>query len=187
MKTQEEIEKRIQEDVQFIISAVTNELGFIAYTQYFETWQSQGGMMWFFEECISITKEIMLHGDTAYNRWLNDWKVNEDASFADMNDSCFDWYHMNKALKIFTEKYEKDEDAIPQISEYFGHVISSFESKYDRDKIIKESIAYADKEIEKRRIIERREEVKNVVQELKNIGTDLKTIDEIVKILNQKK
>ena len=121
-KTKKEIRKQKQKDIQFIVSAVTLELYNIAYYEYFETWDTQGGDGWFFEECVDITHKIMLSEGSPYLNWLENWAESggykhceEFRSFIEKEakHSCFDWFHMDEARKEFESRYEKDEITTP--------------------------------------------------------------------------
>ena len=124
MKTTEEIREQIQSDLRFITSAVTTELHTLAYLKYFDVWENNGGMQWFFSECVEITEEIMLTEGSAYLKWLEVWKVNTDVSFSEITGkTCFDWYHMTEARKEFESRYEKDECNKEQVLEYISSII----------------------------------------------------------------
>ena len=116
MKTKKEIKKQKREDLQFIISAVTSELNNTAYYDYFDTWENSGGMQWFFDECVEITKKVMFTDGSKYLEWLAYWSTTNDVhpkTFSDMFGECFDWYHMDLARKEFEARYEKDEPTLP--------------------------------------------------------------------------
>lgn len=152
MRTKKEIKKQKQSDLQFIISAVTNELHNVAYLRYFDTWENNGGMGWFFNECVDITKKIMLTKGSRYLKWLDYWKETKEGdyimSFYEFNEdisNCFDWYHMNEAMKEFKLRYREDECPKEQISEHIGHLINSFELSKDRADVWGRSIEFAEK------------------------------------------
>jgi hypothetical protein len=117
MKTKKEIKKQKQKDIKFIISAVTSELYDKAYYDYFETWENEGGMRWFFDECVDITHKIMLTKGSPYLMWLNHWATTSEKyceSFSEITgETCFDWYHMTEARKEFESRYEKDKVKFP--------------------------------------------------------------------------
>ena len=117
MKTKKEIRKQKQEDIKFIVSAVTSELYDKAYYDYFETWENEGGMGWFFSECVDITHKIMLSEGSQYLKWLDYWANTNDEHpmyFREYtNTDCFDWYHMTEARKEFESRYEKDRVKFP--------------------------------------------------------------------------
>ena len=117
MKTKKEIRKQKQKDIQFIISAVTSELYNTAYFEYFNTWESNGGMQWFFDECVEITHKVMLSEGSPYLKWLDYWSKTDDVWVKDFSEvtgeTCFDWYHMIEARKEFESRYEKDEPTLP--------------------------------------------------------------------------
>jgi hypothetical protein len=132
--TKKEIRKQKQSDIQFIISAVTTELHDKAYYYYNETWEANGGMGWFFNECIDITHKIMLTKGSPYLKWLENWIENgghkyckDFSSFVEESKTynCFDWYHMTEALKEFESRYEKDEDASLKESLKVDYVIAN--------------------------------------------------------------
>ena len=135
MKTEKEIEVKVQEDIQFIISAVTSELHMTAYLEYFNTWERNGGMQWFFDECVQITHEIMLSEGSKYLEWLEYWKKNDEnycKGFSEVtNETCFDWYHMNKALEVFKSRYDKDTptEIKERYKEHIGGVLSLFQEE----------------------------------------------------------
>lgn len=150
MKTQEEINEQKQNDIQFIVSAVTAELHDLARFKYFQAWEDNGGMGWFFSECVEITHKIMLSEGSPYLKWLEYWKGTEDNNFKSFseftNETCFDWYHMIEARKEFESRYVKDEDTMVEISEHIGSIINSFESDAERVKLIEMAIAFANKD-----------------------------------------
>ena len=117
MRTKKEIKKQKQTDIKFIISAVTSELYDTAYYDYFETWENEGGMGWFFNECVDITHKIMLSEDSQYLKWLDYFAETDDKypmSFSEYTETdCFDWFHMNEARKEFKSRYKKDIPILP--------------------------------------------------------------------------
>ena len=147
MRTPKEIQEQIQRDVQFIVSAVTAELHDLARLEYFEAWETNGGMGWFFNECVDITNEIMLTDGSQYLKWLDHWKGTEGnnwKSFSEVTgETCFDWYHMYEARRIFKSRYTKDEDTKVEISEHIGYIINSFESDEERLKLVNMAISFA--------------------------------------------
>lgn len=127
-KTQEEIQNRMNDDRAFIVSAVTSELHNTAYLQYFETWENNGGMGWFFDTCVEIVDEIMFTEGSAYLKWLEHWKVSDIHcnTFSEVtNETCFDWYHMNEARSIFESRYKKDVSCKEQIMEHVEGIMGS--------------------------------------------------------------
>jgi hypothetical protein len=150
MKTKKEIRRQKENDLEFIISAVTTELHDMAYLQYFNTWENNGGMQWFFDECVEITKVIMFKDGSAYLKWLEVWKVNTDKyckSFMEVTgETCFDWYHMDEARKEFEARYDKDECSKEQISECIGGLINSFDNEVDRNEVMDRAINFAIKQ-----------------------------------------
>ena len=116
MITKKEVKKQKRKDIQFIISAVTTELHDMAYYEYFNTWENSGGMQWFFDECVDITKKIMLSEGSAYLQWLEYFKTTNDTyplSFCDLFGEPLDWYHMDKAKAEFQTRYDKDVYNLP--------------------------------------------------------------------------
>jgi hypothetical protein len=129
MKTKKQIKKQKQADIQFIISAVTSELHNTAYFQYNDTWENNGGMQWFFDECVDITHKVMLTEGSPYLKWLDYWSKTEDEyqrmGFIEVTgETCFDWYHMVEARKEFESRYEKDEPRLPVEREEVNFIIS---------------------------------------------------------------
>ena len=129
MKTKKEIRKQKQKDIQFIISAVTSELNHTAYFEYFNTWESNGGMQWFFDECVEITHKVMLSEGSPYLKWLDYWSKTDDVWVKDFSEvtgeTCFDWYHMNEARSIFESRYKKDVSCKEQIMEHVEGIMGS--------------------------------------------------------------
>ena len=116
MKTKKEIKKQKKSDLQFVISAVTTELHTMAYCEYFNTWENSGGMQWFFDECVEITKKVMFSEGSYYLRWLDYFTTTDDTfhkTFAEFTGECLDWYHMSEAKKEFEARYDKDEPTLP--------------------------------------------------------------------------
>lgn len=149
MRTTEEINEQKQKDVQFIVSAVTAELHDLARFRYFDTWENNGGMGWFFSECVEITNEIMFAEGSEYLKWLDHWIKSEDNSwlcFSEISGECFDWYHMDKARTMFESRYTKDKDTKVELSEHIGYIINSFKSDDDRIKLLDMSISFANKQ-----------------------------------------
>ena len=185
MKTKEEIQERKNQDIQFIISAVTSELEGMAYLKYFDAWENNGGMGWFFDECVEITKKVMLTEGSEYLRWLDHWKEAGDdwVSFSELVGNCFDWYHMDEAKKEFKSRYEEDECTKQQFYERIGHLINSFEVKADRDEVVDMALKYAKEERESKKKREelakekRREEQERRKKAIDKIINDLKSLD----------
>jgi hypothetical protein len=175
-KTKEQIEEQKQEDVEFIISAVTSELHDMAYLEYFDAWENNGGMGWFFQECVDITHKIMFTEGSQYLKWLDHWIKNEEKyceGFSEVTgETCFDWYHMNEARKEFESRYEKDENIDEQISERIGRLLNLFESQEHRDKILLDAINYARKERERKAKNEWISKIKPIIKQLKDMGVD---------------
>tara|TARA_R110001606_G_scaffold330139_1_gene477768 strand:+ start:700 stop:1275 length:576 start_codon:yes stop_codon:yes gene_type:complete len=180
MKTEKEITEQKQSDLQFITSAVTSELHDIAYLNYFDAWENNGGMGWFFTECVEITHKVMFKEGSPYLKWLEVWKVNTDKyceSFSEVTgETCFDWYHMNEARKEFESRYKKDECTKEQISEKIGYLINSFEVKADRDEVMDMALVFANKQREK-------DDLNKIVQDLRKINANADTMDKISKRL----
>lgn len=156
MKTEKEINDQKQKDLQFIVSAVTSELHEMAYLKYFDTWENQGGMGWFFDECVEITNKIMLTEGSQYLKWLDHWKETEGTnnweSFSEITgETCFDWYHMNEAAKEFKSRYEVDECTFDQVSERIGYFLNEFKNEDDRSHLISLSVDFAFKKREQKR------------------------------------
>jgi hypothetical protein len=128
MKTKKEIKKQRRMDFAFIVSAVTTELHNLAYLEYFDTWENNGGMAWFFNECVEITHEVMFKEGSPYLKWLDHWANNNDKHaecFSEVTgETCFDWYHMTEARKEFESRYEKDECTKQQISECINTLLT---------------------------------------------------------------
>jgi hypothetical protein len=158
MREEKEIQERIQEDLQFIISAVTTELHDMAYLKYFNAWENNGGMGWFFQECVDITHEIMLSEGSQYLKWLEHWKTTEGnnwEAFSEFtSETCFDWYHMNEARKLFKSRYEKDECTKEQISESIAYLINEYKTDGERNEVMDRAIKFASKKREERRLAE---------------------------------
>jgi len=183
MRTEKEIQERKEEDIKFIISAVTAELHDMAYLNYFCAWESNGGMGWFFSECVEITHKIMLTEGSQYLKWLDHWKETEGnnwESFSEITgETCFDWYHMNEARKEFKSRYEKDECTKEQISESIGCLINSFKVEADRNEVMDMAIKFAKKNREdaERREKLQREKLENKKKAYDKIINDLKELD----------
>ena len=175
-KTKEEIEEQKRSDIEFIVSAVTSELENTAYLEYFETWENNGGMGWFYTECVEITHEIMLKEGSAYLKWLNHWINTEDENcemFSEFTgETCFDWYHMNEARKEFESRYDKDENIDDQISERIGGLLSLFKTVEHRDKILVDAVAYAKKKINREAKNKWLNQIKPIIEQLKEIDVD---------------
>ena len=180
MKTEKEITEQKQSDLQFITSAVTSELHDIAYLKYFDVWENNGGMRWFFDECVEITHKVMLTEGSPYLKWLEVWKVNTDkycVSFSEVTgETCFDWYHMNEARKEFKSRYKKDKCNKEQISEKIGYLINSFEVKANRDEVMDMALVFANKQREK-------DDLNKIVKDLRKINANADTMDKISKRL----
>mgnify|MGYP003643517399 CR=1 FL=1 len=183
MRSNKEIRKQIGDDKNFLVSAITKELHNLAYLEYFDTWENNGGMGWFFSYCTRLTDEVMFKKDSPYLRWLEHWKVTPDNDVIDFltftNETCFDWYHMNEARKIFIDSYTKDECTKQQFSEVIGGMINKFDSESDKKELISMAITYANDQKEQK-------EIKAVMQLLKNMNANEETILKISKGLNLK-
>lgn len=183
MKTKEEIEEQKQFDRAFITSAITTELHELAYLHYFREWENHGGMGWFFNMCVELTDEIMFTEGSAYLKWLDVWIANEDKyceGFSEVTgETCYDWYHMNEARRIFEASYEKDECTKDQISEAIGHLMNNFDTNEGRVEVMDMASKFAKKERENSKL-------SKIIQDLRDINADSKTIDSISKALNIK-
>ena len=175
-KTKEEIEEQKRSDIEFIVSAVTSELENTAYLEYFETWENNGGMGWFYTECVDITHKVMLTEGSPYLKWLNHWINTEDENcemFSEFTgETCFDWYHMNEARKEFESRYDKDENIDDQISERIGGLLSLFKTVEHRDKILVDAVAYAKKKINREAKNKWLNQIKPIIEQLKEIDVD---------------
>ena len=184
MKTREQIEIQKRNDVEFIISSVTTELHDLAYLEYFDTWESNGGMQWFFDECVDITHKIMFREGSAYLNWLNYWIHTEDVfvkSFSEFtNETCFDWYHMDLAKKEFESRYEKDENIDEQISERIGELLNLFETQEHRDKVLLDAVNHAKKVRERKANREKSIKIKSIVNQLNEMEVDTETMQVIL-------
>ena len=175
-KTKEQIEEQKRSDIEFIVSAVTSELENKAYLEYFDTWENNGGMGWFYTECVEITHEVMLKEGSAYLKWLNHWINTEDKHckmFSEFTgETCFDWYHMNEARKEFESRYEKDENIDDQISERIGGLLSLFKTVEHRDKILVDAVNHA-KKIRAREVKnEWLNKINPIIEQLKEVDVD---------------
>ena len=175
-KTKEQIEEQKRSDIEFIVSAVTSELENTAYLEYFDTWENNGGMGWFYTECVEITHKIMLTEGSAYLKWLNHW-INAEDKHCEMfseftGETCFDWYHMNEARKEFESRYEKDENIDDQISERIGGLLSLFKTAEHRDKILVDAVNHAKKKIAREAKNEWLNQVKPIINQLKDMNVD---------------
>ena len=194
MRTEKEIQERKEADTQFIISAVTTELHDLAYLEYFTAWENNGGMGWFSTECVEITHEVMFRDGSAYLKWLDHWKETEGnnwESFSEFTEeTCFDWYHMSEAKKVFKSRYEKDDCTHEQISEHIGYLINSFESKEDRDEVMSRAIKFAKKNREdkarreqeqlERKKLELKNKIAKIIETLNDIDVDGETMQHIL-------
>ena len=175
-KTKEQIVKQKRSDIEFIVSAVTSELENTAYLEYFDTWENNGGMGWFYTECVEITHEIMFREGSAYLKWFNHWMSTEDKDcemFSEFTgETCFDWYHMNEARKVFESRYEKDENIDDQISERIGGLLSLFKTVEHRDKILVDAVAYAKKQINREAKNKWLNQINPIIEQLKEIDVD---------------
>jgi len=176
MKTKEQIEKQKKGDVEFIISAVTTELHEVAYLQYFEAWENNGGMGWFFDECVNITHEVMFKEGSPYLKWLDYW-TNTDEERPQMfseftGETCFDWYHMNEAMKEFQSRYDKDENTDEQISERIGGLLNLFKTNEHRDNILLGAVTYAKKQRDREAKNKWLNQINPIIEQLKEIDVD---------------
>lgn len=190
MRTEKEIEIQKQNDRAFIISAVTTELHNMAYLEYFDAWETNGGMQWFFDECVEITDKIMFSEGSQYLKWLDHWKSTDNdkdvEGFSEFtNETCFDWYHMNEARKEFESRYEKDKCTRSQISEHIGSLLNSVSSDEDRNDLVRLAIKFAEKERERRKDLEEKEkkekQIKAIIDQLKAIDVDGETMERILR------
>ncbi len=175
-KTKEQIEEQKRGDIEFIVSAVTSELENTAYLEYFGTWENNGGMGWFYSECVEITHEIMFREGSAYLKWLNHWITTEDEHcemFSEFTgETCFDWYHMNEARKEFESRYDKDENIDNQISERIGGLLSLFKTVEHRDKILVGAVNHAKKIREREAKNEWLNKINPIINQLKDMNVD---------------
>ena len=178
MRTEKEIQEKINEDTQFIVSAVASELSDLAYLEYFTAWEHNGGMGWFFQECVDITNEIMFKEGSEYMKWLEYWKTtkgNDWMSFSEITDAdCFDWYHMNEALELFESRYEKDKCISKQTSERIGWMLTKIKSEDERYDVLVNAKKHCEDMITS---IERNEKIRNLHTILNSLdeGSELHT------------
>ena len=183
-KTKEQIEEQKKNDVEFIISAVTSELHNMAYLEYFDTWENNGGMGWFYTECVEITHKIMFTEGSQYLKWLDHWIHNEDEyceGFSEVtNETCFDWYHMDEARKEFESRYEKDENINVQVFEHIGRLLNLFNTTDDRDKILLDAVNHAKKLRNEKIRKEKLQKINSIVNQLNDMEVDGETMQVIL-------
>lgn len=187
MRTALEIKKQQQEDIEFIVSAVTTELHDLAYIEYFSVWENNGGMQWFFTECVDITREIMLSDGSAYLKWFEHWKNSEGNSwecFSTIIGECFDWYHMTEARELFERRYEKEKDEQSdintQLGERIGFMLSNIETLEDRNEIRVISEKECKKALARREELAKAEKVKKIVDFIDGLDVDGETMQEVL-------
>jgi len=184
MKTIADIELQKIKDVQFIISAVTTELHNMAYLEYFNTWENNGGMQWFFDECVEITNKVMFKEGSQYLKWLDHWIHNEDKyckNFSEVTgETCFDWYHMNEARKEFESRYEKDECSMEQKAEHIGRILSGFKHSDDIDRTMNLAIQECQKIKDRQKELENNEKIKKVVKLIDSLDMDKESIQVVM-------
>tara|TARA_R110000782_G_scaffold46152_3_gene102070 strand:+ start:2355 stop:2939 length:585 start_codon:yes stop_codon:yes gene_type:complete len=182
MKTEQQINEVKQNDLEFIISAVTSELHDMANLRYFDTWENEGGMQWFFDECVEISKKVMFTEGSKYMEWLDYWTKSEEEhaqTFSEFTSESLDWYHMTEAMKEFKSRYAEDECTKDQISESIGCLINQFKTDEARAEVMAMGVKYAE---------ERRESIKlgKIIQDLKAINADASTLEDIKRRLGIK-
>ena len=181
MRSKKEIKEKKQEDLLFITSAITTELHNLAYIEYFETWENNGGMGWFFQECVEIANKVMFSEGSQYLKWLDHWKEtkgNNWKSFSELTgETCFDWYHMDEALKEFQSRYEKDECIKEQVSERIGHLINEFDSEEDRNEVLNSATKFAKENRDRKKL-------NKIINDLKELNADNETLMVIKNRLN---
>ena len=184
MRSEQEIENQKANDLRFIISAVTSELHNMAYLEYFDTWENNGGMQWFFDECVEITQKIMLTKGSKYLEWLEVWKKTDEKyceGFLEVTgETCFDWYHMNEARKEFESRYDKDECSMEQKSEHIGRLLSGFKHSDDIDRVMHLAVQECQKIRDKQKELERAEKIKKVVKFIDSMDMDKESIQEVM-------
>lgn len=183
-KTKKQIEEQKKNDVEFIISAVTTELYNMAYLEYFDTWENNGGMGWFFDECVEITHKIMFTEGSQYLKWLDHWINNDEKyckGFSEVtNETCFDWYHMDEARKEFESRYEKDENINVQVFEHIGRLLNLFNTTDDRDKILLDAVNHAKKLRNEKIRKEKLQKINSIVNQLNDMEVDGETMQVIL-------
>jgi hypothetical protein len=131
----------------------------------------------------------MLTEGSQYLKWLDHWINTEDEmqvqGFSELTgETCFDWYHMNKAREIFESRYEKDECTKEQISEHIGMLLNTVSTDDERTELVSLAKGYAKKEreLEKRREeeIKRQLMIEAIVQQLNEMEVDGETMQEIL-------
>lgn len=197
IRTEEEVAKQIQSDKEFLISAVTDELKDLAYLFHFEAWENNGGMQWFYDECVQITNEVMFEDGSPYQKWLEHWKTTEDKQcqgFSEFTDeTCFDWYHMNRAREIFLLRTDKDdiETTKGQVSERIGMLLSHFKEDMisevtqmgllECNKLLKAKAEREEAERKKKEEAEQKaQRVQAVVEMLRAMEVDGDTMEQIL-------
>ncbi len=184
MKTQVKINKRKNSDILFLLSAITDELTPLVHLKYQQTLDENGGSAWFYEECLNITNEVMFSEGSVYNKYLEAWKVGEDFNFYEETNDCYDWYHMNKARKLWEERYEIDEEEYIKktLSEHIGFHISQYEDLNERGSILKNADLHSDKILERRKR-EKEKEIQKVIEKIR--VSDKGTLAKIQKLLGE--
>ncbi len=186
MKTKKEIKEKKRNDLEFVISAVTNRLLDVVRFEYSSILDNHG-YFWFYDECVTITHQVLFEEGSAYLKYLDLWEKEENPDFHELNNECFDWYHMNKAVDVWESEYgeEKDDEktAFKNRTEWIGHMINE-EGSFGGSELISKALAFsnkidADKEKRKQQMIE------NIVEKLNN--SEVGDVQKVLQKLNNKK
>jgi hypothetical protein len=186
MKTEKEIELKKREDIEFIISAVTNRLLDEVRFEYSRI-LDHNGYRWFYDECVTITHRIMFDEGSAYLQWLEGWKIGKEPDFHELTNECFDWYHMDKALENWERKYggEKDEEKtiFKNKAEWIGHMIHD-EGMFGGSELMSKALAFSNK-LEEKKIERKKELIEKVVEKLNE--SQVEDVEKVLQKLNNKK
>ena len=135
MKTTQEIENKINLDINFITSAITNDLSETLMLHYFTEFEGRGGCPWFYDWCSETASELLFEKDSAYLNYLEYWinapnntKYEKGFSETSGTNNCFDWYFMYLAREKFESEHEKDKQSeiIEQMAEMIGERLTEF-------------------------------------------------------------
>ncbi len=186
MKTKKEIKEQKRIDLEFIISAVTDRLLGVARIEY-SSILDNNGYFWLYDECVTITHQILFEEGSAYLKYLDLWAKGENPDFHELNNECFDWYHMNKALEVWESKYGEEKNNEEEIfvakSEMIGYMIDE-QKDFEGCGLMTAALEFSN-ELKEKRKESKQQMIEKIVEKLNN--SEVGDVQKVLQKLNNKK
>lgn len=186
MKTNKEIKEKKKDDLEFIISAVTNRLLDLVRVEY-SSMLDDHGYLWLYDECVTITHQVLFEESSAYLKWLDLWAKGESPVFSELNNECFDWYHMDKAVDVWESKYggeKNDEEEIFKAkAEIIGYMIDE-QKDFEGCGLMTAALEFSN-DLKERRKNSKKQMIENIVEKLNK--SEVGDVEKVLQKLNNKK